>query len=130
MTGVQTCALPILGSLDSRGWLHLSGRKKDMIVLADGTKVFCPEYEAELTAATGVRDLAIASRGSRPILVVAGEANRAFVQDAVDHFNSFRARSRQITDILYVAGPLPRTAVGKLKRWELQQMITDGAGII
>nr|MCR4588728.1 AMP-binding protein [Lachnospiraceae bacterium] len=37
-----------LGRLDERGYLYITGRKKDMLVLSDGTKVYCPEYEDEL----------------------------------------------------------------------------------
>ena len=113
-----------IGHFDSEGKLRLEGRKKDILVLQDGTKIFCPEYESELSAATGIKELAVAQKAGRPILVVSGDADRVFVQDAVDHFNQFRQRSRQITQILYISGPLPRTAVGKLKRWELQQMIS------
>ncbi|MBI4233383.1 MAG: AMP-binding protein [Chloroflexi bacterium] len=37
-----------LGSLDQDGFLHLKGRKKDMIALADGQKVFPEDIEAVL----------------------------------------------------------------------------------
>ena len=113
------------GTIDEQGRLHIAGRKKDIIILSDGTKVFCPEYEAELTAATGIRDLAVAHRGNRPVLVVAEQADKGFVQDAVAHFNKLRARSRQIADILFIDEPIPRTPVGKIRRWELQQKISE-----
>ena len=112
-----------LGSFDENGFLRLSGRKKDMIVTADGTKVFCPEYEAELMSSTGIRELAVAQKGGRPVLVISGDADKSFIADTVDHFNHLRSRSRQIAEIIYLTEPLPRTAVGKIRRWELSQMI-------
>ena len=37
-----------LGRFDEEGLLHITGRKKDMLVLPDGTKIFLPEYEGAL----------------------------------------------------------------------------------
>ncbi len=112
-----------LGHFDSKGRLRLEGRKKDILVLSDGTKVFCPEYESELAGVIGTKELAVAQKAGRPVLVISGEVDRGYVQDVVDHFNQLRQRSRQLTQVIYVSEPLPRTAIGKLKRWELQQMI-------
>ena len=112
-----------LGHLDENGKRRLEGRKKDILVLSDGTKVFCPEYESELAAVIGTPEIAVAQKAGRPVLVVSGDADHYYVQEAVDHFNQLRQRSRQLTDIIFISDPLPRTAVGKLKRWELQQML-------
>ena len=40
-----------LGFLDENGCLHITGRKKEILVLSDGTKIFLPEYEALLAEA-------------------------------------------------------------------------------
>ena len=42
-----------LGMFDENGLLHITGRKKDMLVLPDGTKIFLPEYEAAIMQALG-----------------------------------------------------------------------------
>ncbi|MBQ9648313.1 MAG: AMP-binding protein, partial [Oscillospiraceae bacterium] len=42
-----------LGRFDEKGRLHVTGRKKDMLVLPDGTKLFLPEAEAELARLLG-----------------------------------------------------------------------------
>ncbi|MBE5996890.1 MAG: acyl--CoA ligase [Lachnospiraceae bacterium] len=112
-----------LGHIDPDGKLRLEGRKKDILVLSDGTKVFCPEYESELMTVIGTKEIAVAQKAGRPVLVVSGDVDRSYVQEAVDHFNQLRQRSRQLADIIYIQEPLPRTAVGKLRRWELQQML-------
>ncbi|MCD8118903.1 MAG: acyl--CoA ligase [Lachnospiraceae bacterium] len=62
-----------LGYLDQDGKLHVTGRKKEMLVLTDGTKLFLPEAEEELAALTGTEDLAIVLSGERPVLILGGE---------------------------------------------------------
>ncbi|HMA36000.1 MAG TPA: AMP-binding protein, partial [Chloroflexia bacterium] len=48
-----------LGRLDAEGHLYLQGRKKDMIVLANGENVFPEDVEAVLRAIPGVLDAAV-----------------------------------------------------------------------
>ncbi len=54
------------GYLDQQGYLHLQGRKKDMIVLPSGQNVFPDDIEAILRKHTGVRDAVVVGlpRGS------------------------------------------------------------------
>ena len=47
------------GYLDQQGYLHLQGRKKDMIVLPSGQNVFPDDIEAVLRKHTGVRDAVV-----------------------------------------------------------------------
>ena len=110
-----------LGRFDDDGRLHITGRKKDILVLPDGTKLFLPELEAELAAALGYTDLAVTLRDGRPVLVFAGEAEKAELLRRLRPVMERLPRGQQIADIRIVSDPLPRTATGKIKRWELQQ---------
>ena len=110
-----------LGRFDEDGRLHITGRKKDILVLPDGTKLFLPEYEAELSAALGHAELAVTLRNGRPALVFAGDADKAELSRRLLPVMERLPRGQQIADILIVSDPLPRTATGKIKRWELQQ---------
>ena len=110
-----------LGRFDEDSRLHITGRKKDVLVLPDGTKLFLPELEAELASALNHTDLAVTLRDGRPILVFAGEAEKADLSHRLRPVMERLPRGQQIADILIVSGPLPRTATGKIKRWELQQ---------
>ncbi|MBI4338814.1 MAG: YihY family inner membrane protein [Chloroflexi bacterium] len=55
-----------LGYFDKEGYLHIQGRKKDMIVLADGQNVFPEDVEAVLLKHTAVTDAIVVglSKGS------------------------------------------------------------------
>jgi len=109
-----------LGHFDKNGLLHVTGRKKDMLVLPDGTKLFLPEAEAELRALLGAADFALALRGGRVTLVLSGDTRSdAEILSAIAPYQKARPRGQQVAAIVRQSGPLPRTAVGKIKRWEL-----------
>ena len=112
-----------LGRFDEDGKLHITGRKKDMLVLPDGTKLFLPEYEGALMKALGHTELAVILRGSRPLLVFSGEADRTDLEQRLRPLMAGLPRGQQLAGIEIVDYPLPRTATGKIKRWELQQKV-------
>lgn len=113
-----------LGRLDENGLLRVTGRKKEMLALADGTKIFLPEYEQTIRAALPDRDFAVIGMEGTAVLVIHGgeaekDAVNALLQEALRTV-PLGQRPRQI---LFVPYPLPRTATGKIKRWELQQKV-------
>ena len=114
-----------LGRFDEEGKLHITGRKKDMLVLPDGTKLFLPEYEGELMQALGHTELAVILLGSRPVLVYSGQAEEKALAEKLRPLMAARPRGQQLARILIVDSPLPRTATGKIKRWELQQKMEN-----
>ena len=114
-----------LGRFDEQGRLHITGRKKDVLVLPDGTKLYLPEYESELIAALGQQDLAVALRGGRPVLVLHGEGDERELLSRLRPVTDKRPRGQQLSAVVFVSDPLPRTATGKIKRWELQQKVSE-----
>jgi long-subunit acyl-CoA synthetase (AMP-forming) len=113
-----------LGSLDDEGRLRILGRKKEMLVLSDGTKVFLPEYEQRIRAALGDRDFAVMGEEGSVVLVLQGDDTE---KDAVNALLKEALRTvpmgQRPKRIVFVPNPLPRTATGKIKRWELQQKV-------
>ena len=110
-----------LGRFDENGRLHITGRKKDVLVLADGTKLFLPEYEAALMGALGHTELAVILRDGRPVLVFSGTGDLDAVTQALRPVMAGLPRGQQLAGVILTDAPLPRTATGKIKRWELQQ---------
>ena len=109
-----------LGRIDENGRLHVTGRKKDILVLSDGTKLFLPEYEAALSAALGTAELAVTLRGGRPVLVLCGSDKKA-AEAALRPVMARLPRGQQLADIVLTDKPLPRTATGKIQRWSIRQ---------
>ena len=114
-----------LGSLDTRGALCLTGRKKDMLVLPDGTKIFCPEYEDELSVLLGFSNLTVILKQDRPFLVIGdpGENVPENIDSLLAEFNDKRAMGFRISGVINYGGPLPRTATGKIRRWEIERRL-------
>lgn len=110
-----------LGRFDGEGKLHITGRKKDMLVLPDGTKLYLPEYEARLMQALGHTELAVILQNSCPVLVYSGEGEADELLRRLRPAMETLPRGQQLAGAIVVNEPLPRTATGKIKRWELQQ---------
>ena len=109
-----------LGRFDDRGRLHVTGRKKDMLVLSDGTKLFLPEAEQELSQLLGTADLALALQGDKVTLVICDSVRSdEMIFKTIEPYQGSRPRSQQVAAIVRQTEPLPRTANGKIRRWEL-----------
>ena len=113
-----------IGYLDRKGRLIITGRKKEMLVLPDGTKIFLPEYEKELCAALGTPEAAVARIGDTVTLAVyVKDATPDDIRKKINTVLVRRPRGQQIRDIRILDSPLPRTATGKIKRWELMKRL-------
>ncbi len=113
-----------LGKWDREGRLHIIGRKKEILVLRDGTKIFLPEYEERLKKVLPGKDFAVLAKEGRPVLMVCtkkGEKDR--IREAIRPVMNTLPRSQQISGIITTSDALPRTASGKLMRWALQQRL-------
>ena len=110
-----------LGYLTRDGALVLTGRKKDLLILPDGTKIFCPDYEESLAPMIGTDDIALVLRDHKPVLIVGGMSSEHYqpIVNAVEDFNSMKPHSGRIYDVILQEAPLPRTSAGKLRRWQV-----------
>ena len=114
-----------LGRWDEKGLLHITGRKKEMLVLSDGTKLFLPEYEPPIRAALGTEEAAVIVRDGAPVLVIKDcGRTKAEILAALGPLMARESRARQIKDVITVAENLPRTATGKIQRWAIQQKVS------
>lgn len=111
-----------LGSFDRDGKLHITGRKKDILVLPNGNKIYLPEWEQELQAAFGGDETAITMKNGVVTAIVvdkSGNADHAALKSKLDEFNRSKPFDMQVTSLCVTESPLPRTATGKIKRWML-----------
>ncbi len=109
-----------LGHVDLEGRLIVLGKKDEMIVLSNGEKVSCPEWEYELNAMTGTETALYSRDGERLTLaVVARHMSREEIWEHVENFNKTRRNSLQIRGISLWTRPFPRTPQGDLQRWRI-----------
>ena len=113
-----------LGRFDENGKLHIIGRKKEILVLTDGTKIFLPEYEAKLMPLLPIKEFAVLLRNNKPVLVTSDPSltKEMMLEKTADLMRTL-PRGHQLSDVVHIAHPLPRTATGKIKRWEIQKEI-------
>ena len=114
-----------MGELAEDGALRIRGRKKEMIVAADGTNIFPDDLERAIDAVPGVVESAVVEREGRAhaVLVLKPGTRREAVLTAA---NARLEPHQQIRDAtLWPPGsPLPRTSgTGKLKRRHVQDWL-------
>jgi acyl-CoA synthetase (AMP-forming)/AMP-acid ligase II len=117
-----------LGHLDDRGRLHLSGRSKEMYVRG-GYNVFPLEVEEVLADHPAVAHLAVAPRPDPvmgeigvAVVVVRNGADRPTLESLRDHARG-RLASHKLPEALLLTEELPRTAMEKIDRRALAQMV-------
>ncbi len=126
-----------LGRIQADGFVQVTGRAKDMIVLASGKNIFPDELEDHYSACELIEELSIVGlpdaegRGERLHAVIVpdreaarrrGYVNiREMVKWELDGLAAELPSSRRLTSIEIRNEPLPRTTTHKVKRFELVQ---------
>ncbi|MBR1497668.1 MAG: acyl--CoA ligase [Oscillospiraceae bacterium] len=109
-----------LGCIDADGRLHVTGRKKEIMALSDGTKLSLPEYEKDLARILETAEIAVVPREDVPVLVLPrGTMDRDEALSRLASTQALLPPEQQLGDVVYYNGPLPRTAAGKLMRWQI-----------
>ena len=120
------CHTGDIGFLDNEGYLHISGRKKNMIK-SGGISVFPEEIEDTLRKHPAVADAAVIGFKSQEW----GEAVKAFVvlnpganssAEALIQFCKESLASYKAPKIVEFVSILPRTGLGKIDRGKLESV--------
>jgi acyl-CoA synthetase (AMP-forming)/AMP-acid ligase II len=120
------CHTGDIGFLDEQGYLHISGRKKNMIK-SGGISVFPEEIEDVLRKHPDVADAAVIGVKNQEW----GEAVKAFVvlnpgangnPDTLIRFCKDSLASYKAPKVVEFVGSLPHTGLGKIDRGKLQSM--------
>ncbi len=109
-----------LARIDERGYIFLTGRKKNVIILGSGENVSPEELEAKLNQCPDVTESLIREENGKIGALVwcgeTGEAKQAAVQSYVTELNRTLPLYKRIAAVHLAEGPLPRNAAGKLLR--------------
>lgn len=112
-----------MGFLDERGRLHLLGRKRNMILMDNGEKVFCPDVDAELSQLPGVESAAVIYVDGHLIAVVSprNTVTEEDVLRSIAAYNSRQPYYRRMWKTWIYPGDMPYTSSGKLHRSRLEE---------
>lgn len=117
-----------LGFLDSDGYLHFKGRKKNLIVLADGMNVYPEDIENRLNLRPEIQEAVVVGLpqkdGRVEVHAVVLAADPAGVEKAVRETNRLLAPHQQMRGFTVWPGEdFPRTHTLKVKRHEVLEML-------
>ncbi|MCX8164037.1 MAG: AMP-binding protein [Aquificaceae bacterium] len=123
-----------LGYVDEEGYLYITGRKKEILVLSGGKKVNPEELEAQILKDTwGVKEVGILEvEGSVKALVLPdfeklkekGVLNiEEFIRwQVIDRVNQKLPQWKRITGFKVIKQELPKTRLGKIRRFLLPSL--------
>lgn len=123
-----------LGKIDEDGFLFITGRKKNLIILSNGENVSPEEIETELARDDGVAEVLAYDDNNR--IVVTFFPNKGYLGDQeyfdelVGEYNKGRPKNRQIAFVRLRDSEFPRNNNGKVLRDKLIEEEINGKGSI
>ena len=106
-----------LARMDEEGFYYITGRKKNLIILASGENVSPEEMEKKLALCPAVTECIVKEKGQKICAVVyCPEDKQEEVRAFVTEVNRSLPLYKRISAVEFTAEPLPRNALGKLLR--------------
>ncbi len=122
-----------LGHVDKEGFLHITGRKKEIIVLSTGKNINPAEIEEKLEKHdTLIQEAGVYMENDMLKAIIVPTANIELGQDetvekkikweVMDVYNKNASPYKKVMQFTVAAQELPRTRLGKLRRFKLADM--------
>ena len=106
-----------LARVDEEGFYYITGRKKNLIILASGENVSPEEMEKKLALCPAITECIVKEKGQKICAVVfCPEDKQEEVRAFVTEVNRRLPLYKRISAVEFTAEPLPRNALGKLLR--------------
>jgi len=106
-----------LARMDKDGYYYITGRKKNLIILASGENVSPEELEKKLALCPAITECIVKEKGQKICAVVyCPEDKQEEVKTFVTETNRSLPLYKRISAVEFTAEPLPRNALGKLLR--------------
>ena len=107
-----------LGYIDDNGFLYLTGRKKNLIILSDGENINPEMFEKEIQEmCIDISEIIVFQQDNKIMATIYSESgSRENIHDMIEIFNRTVPCSQRVQSVIFSDVPLPRTENGKLKR--------------
>lgn len=126
-----------LGHLDKEGYIHITGRAKEIIILSNGKNISPEEIEGKLKESSDyiAEVAAYADNDSIAVAILPDFKKLAekdihnfeetFKWEVVDKYNKTAHPSKKIGKFVLVKEELPKTRLGKIKRFQLANLVEE-----
>ena len=106
-----------LARMDEEGFYYITGRKKNLIILASGENVSPEELEKKLALCPAITECIVKEKSQKICAVICcPEDKQEEVRAFVTEVNRILPLYKRISSVEFTAEPLPRNALGKLLR--------------
>ena len=106
-----------LARMDEEGFYYITGRKKNLIILASGENVSPEELEGMLEKCPAVQECIVKELGKKiGVVVYCEKEHQQTVRDFIAQMNRTIPLYKRIGVVEFSETPLPRNATGKLVR--------------
>ncbi len=129
-----------VGKFDENGWLYITGRAKNLIILSNGKNVYPEEIEVELASVPGVIDIVvyegISKRGGEHNAIVAEifpdadylkknniEDKQAYFRKFINDFNRTAVAYKKIGVLKIRDTEFPKNTLRKITRFKIDKTI-------
>lgn len=129
-----------IGKFDEDGWLYITGRQKNLIILSNGKNVYPEEIEVELSAVPGVIDVVVyegvSKRGIEYNAIVAEiypdneyfdkngiEDKHSYFRKFINDFNRNAVAYKKISVLKVRETEFPKNTLRKIMRFKIDKTI-------
>lgn len=123
-----------LGYVDKDGYIFITGRKKEIIVLPNGKNLNPEEIENKLLSYNYIKEAGVFQKDGQlfaviyPDFALMQQENVVNIQETIkwniiDKYNLSAVPYKKIFNFAIVHSELPRTRLGKIKRYSLAQLL-------
>lgn len=124
-----------LGFIDDRGRVHITGRSKDVIVLANGKNIYPEEIEAHYEKCPFIAELCVVGMNDRLHALIRPDTDamrakglvniRELLRFEVESLSVALPSHKRILGYDITVDPLPRTTTRKLKRNAVERILRE-----
>jgi len=128
-----------LGFIDKDGYLYITGRKKEIIVLSSGKNIYPEEIESHYAKSPYIKEICVLGVGQaeeeRLTAVVVPDAEycrkvgqvdlNSVIRWELENLSEKLAPYKRIKGYIITKQDLPRTRLGKIKRYEVKNKYLD-----